>query len=160
MNFGHCCSPFLYPSGNQCYNALVCLCSESSSSLSTPPSCQAVDQFRLHEIMQFMDIHVHVHMQARARAHTHNLCDQQMHTQTHRVHYKAFNKTEYIQQKKQAEDKHKAINMNRISTPLTCPWADLALELTSWLFISIISFGNVRFGRRPVIGGVSRDVTS
>ena len=30
----------------------------------------------------------------------------------------------------------------------------------AWTEIPFVTIGNVRFGRRPVIGGVSRDVTS
>ena len=37
-------SPLLFPSGDQCCDTLDCPCSDSSSSLYTPLSCQATDQ--------------------------------------------------------------------------------------------------------------------
>ena len=37
-------SPLLFPSGDQCCDALACPCSESSSSLGAPLPCQAADQ--------------------------------------------------------------------------------------------------------------------
>ena len=37
-------SPLLFPSGDQCYDALDCPCSGSSSSLGAPLPCQAADQ--------------------------------------------------------------------------------------------------------------------
>ena len=41
-NVGRFVSPLLFPSGDQCCDALACPCSESSSSLGAPQSCQAV----------------------------------------------------------------------------------------------------------------------
>ena len=43
-NIGLFISPLFFPSGDQCYDALACPCSESSSSLRVPLPCQAADQ--------------------------------------------------------------------------------------------------------------------
>ena len=43
-NVGRFLSPLLFPSGDECCDALACPCSGSSSSLWAPLSCQAADQ--------------------------------------------------------------------------------------------------------------------
>ena len=59
-NVGRFLSPLLFPSGDQCCDALACPCSENSSSLGAPLPCQAADQMRyLMSLLVYLPLHSH-----------------------------------------------------------------------------------------------------
>ena len=52
--------PLLFPSDDQCCDALACLCLESSSSLGAPLPCQATDQmWYLLCLLVYLPLHCH-----------------------------------------------------------------------------------------------------